>query len=140
MRWQVTMAIAGLWLALVGPAQACGIDGVPSLSANGALAHINTARPSRQNLAHWAQFVFTASFHGGQTLRFSENLAEVRRTLLPQAFGKPWRWSFGDGSTSTGYTVQHAYKRAGEYKLIVSAYFSDYKTWYQFDDALVHIQ
>ena len=123
-----------------GPVLACGIDGVPSLSGNGSLAHLNTQRASEGNLGHWAPFVFATPYRIKQTIRFKENLADLHKSLLPQAFGHPWRWTFGDGSMAVGLTTHHAYARPGVYKVIVSAYYSGYKAWFEFDAALIHVR
>jgi hypothetical protein len=138
-RLTLPLLIASLYLAIAAPLQACGLDGVPSISANGVLAHRNGTRASVGHLAQWAQFNFTTAFPAGKQLTFRENVAELHRSLLPQAFGKPWRWNMGDGTTLTGYSISHIYKRPGTYKVIVSAYYSDYRTWSQFDDVMVHV-
>jgi hypothetical protein len=138
-RWALVLFVASLALAPIGSLYACGLDGVPSISGNGVLAQRNSVRASPSHLGHWAQFVIPRSFGAGASVRLTENVAELHRTLLPSAFGRPWRWSFGDGTTATGFDVTHAYKHSGDYKLVVSAFYSNYKTWFQFDDALVHI-
>lgn len=120
-------------------ALACGQDGIPSLSANAVLAHRNTVPPTGESLDRWAQFIFPAQYHVGQAVRFAENRQELRQTLPPEAFGHPWRWGFGDGAMAMGYTVTHAYKRAGAYKLLVFAYYPSMHTWYELDDALVRV-
>jgi PKD domain-containing protein len=140
LRWQVTAALACVCLAVAGPVQACALDGIPSISANGTLAQRITTRPNRANLATWAPFVFPTTYHSGVAVRFTENVTELKRSLLPQAFGHPWHWNFGDGATADGYTVRHSYRHPGAYKLIVSAYYSSYHAWYQFDAALLHIR
>lgn len=143
MKW-IRMGVAALAVvcvvSLAGQALACGIDGVPSLSGNGTLAHRNTQRASEGNLGHWAPFVFAAPFRVKQTIVFKENVADLRKSLLPQAFGHPWRWSFGDGSMSMGLTTHHAYRRAGTYKVMAYAYYSSLKAWFEFDAALVRVR
>jgi hypothetical protein len=123
----------------MGQASACGLDGVPSISGNGTLAHRSTSRPSPGNLGHWAMFSFPISFTAGKPVRFNENTAELHRSLLPQAFGKPWHWSFGDGASASGFKITHIYKHAGDYKLVVTAYYANYGAWFQFDDAMIHV-
>ncbi len=127
-------------LFAAAPVLACGIDGVPSLSGNGALVQRNTQRGADGKLDGWAPFVFTTHYRKGQSIKFSENTAELHASLLPQAFGHPWRWNFGDGHSTTGNTVHHTYRRAGQYKVVVSAYYSSYKSWYEFDSALIHVR
>lgn len=138
-RWALLFMVACLSLASAGTLYACGLDGVPSISGNGVLAQRNTGRASPGHLGHWAQFVIPRSFKAGTSVRITENVAELHRTLLASAFSRPWRWSFGDGTTGTGFNVTHAYKHTGDFKLVVSAYYSNYKTWFQFDDVLVHV-
>ena len=140
-RFGINLAILTGSVALLtaAPVLACGIDGVPSLSGNGALVRLNTQRGSVGSLNKWAPFVFPAPFHKGQAIKFNENIAELHASLLPQAFGHVWRWDFGDGTTTTGLTVHHRYTRAGKYKVAVYAYYSSYKSWYQFDTALIQV-
>ncbi|HVC82911.1 MAG TPA: PKD domain-containing protein [Chloroflexota bacterium] len=136
----VAAVAASVALYAASPVLACGIDGIPSLSGNGALAHRNTQRATYGTLGRWAPFVFVAPYRTGQTVTFRENVADLRKSLLPQAFGHPWQWRFGDGTTTNGDTVHHAYKRAGVYKMVVYAYYSSYKQWYEFDSALLHVR
>ena len=138
---RIAATAAFLGLAVPTSAYACGLDGKPSVSANGGLARLNTTRPTRAGLAHWAQFVFPTTFPAGEPVRLSEDLKELRGSgLPPQAFGHPWRWSFGDGTTGNGYAVAHRYTHPGDYKLVVTAYYASFHTWYQFDDALIHVR
>jgi hypothetical protein len=143
-RWNSLAIPAGVLLAFAAGsgalASACSLDGVPSLSANGSLATPMSAKPSRAVLATWAPFTFPQTYHSGQQVRFSENLAELKRSLPAQAFGKPWQWQMGDGSVISGSSVQHSYKKAGLYRIKVLAYYSDYHLWYEFDAAMIHIR
>jgi hypothetical protein len=121
-------------------ARACGLDGIPSLSVNGVLAQRMTSKPSRAILAHWAPFLFPGPYEHESTLRLQENLSELKNSLPAQAFGHPWRWTMGDGTTVSGTVIRHTYHRAGEYRITVSAYYSTYKSWFQFDDALIVVR
>jgi len=132
--------VIALGLLATATAQACTIDGKPSVSANGILALRNESRASPGNLGHWAVFVFGTSFAVGQKVQFAENTPLLRSALPSQAWGKPWRWTLGDGTTLTGYSVRHVYAHAGSYKLTISAYYSGYGQWLEFDDALVTIR
>jgi hypothetical protein len=127
-------------LSFIASIRACGLDGVPSLTVNGVLAQRMTSKPSRADLTHWAPFIFSGPYRTGTVMHIKENIAELHRSLPAQAFGHPWRWTLGDGTTATGYTVRHAYRHGGEYRITVSAYYSAYGTWYQFDDALIRVQ
>jgi hypothetical protein len=131
--------LLALSLGHLGLARACSLDNVPSISANGMLARLNTVRPVVGHLAHWAPFVLPVAFRTGAGVRLSENLADLRKSLLTEDFSKPWRWDFGDGTGGSGFTVQHAYKKPGTYRVIVSAYDSKIKFWFQFDAALIPI-
>jgi hypothetical protein len=132
--------LAVLSLGQIGLARACSLDGVASISVNGRLARLNTARPVRGHLAHWAPFVLPLTVKAGTPVLLTENLKDLHKSLLPAAFGKPWRWDFGDGTTGSGFTVQHVYKKPGTYRVIVSAYYSENKFWFQFDAALIPIR
>lgn len=134
------IAVAGAFLGIAAPTQACSLDGVPSISAGGALAHRNTVQPTAATLARWAEFVFPAGYRRGHAVRFAENVAELHRSLPPEAFRQAWRWDFGDGSGGSGYAVSHTYRRAGEYKVTVYAKFGANRAWYVFDAALIRIR
>jgi chitodextrinase len=128
--------------ALVGAAaaQACGLDGIPSLRINGVLAKTMTSKPDRAQLAHWAPFIFPTPYRPGESLRLQENLTELKRSLPAQAFVHPWRWTFGDGTTAVGFTARHVYRHAGEYRITITAYYAAYGAWYEFDNALVRVR
>ncbi|HWE63986.1 MAG TPA: PKD domain-containing protein [Chloroflexota bacterium] len=139
--WRIAAACMclGAALSVAASVQACGLDDVPSLSANGVLAQRMTSKPSRADLAHWAPFIFSGSYRHGATVQIGENVTELRRSLPAQAFGHPWRWTLGDGTTISSFNVKHSYRRAGEYRITVTAYYSAYKAWFEFDDALIRI-
>jgi hypothetical protein len=121
-------------------ALACSLDNVPSISANGHLARLNLQPPTTQaELAIWAPFVFTQPYRTNARVIFSENRAEVARSLVPGAMLRPWLWDFGDGNHTTGWTVHHAYTRPGTWHITVDAYFPGTKKWYLFDQAEVTI-
>lgn len=127
-------------LLCVGSVSACSLDGTPSISADGVLARSMTAKPSRADLAHWAPFRFPGAFAGGRALTFGEDVIELKRTLLPQAFGHPWRWHMGDGTMLNGLIVRHRYRHPGAYRLRVFAYYATAHAWYEFDQALIEIR
>jgi hypothetical protein len=121
-------------------ALACSIDNIPSLSANGVLARLNTTPPTKANVRWWEPFVLTQPFAGAQLVRFAENVREVRKALPAQAFSHPWKWTFGDGASATGFSATHVYRKPGRYRVLVSAYYPDYHAWYGFDGALLTLQ
>jgi len=130
-------------LVLVAPslALACGLDGKPSMSTNGALVERNllTARTQAQAL-HWAPFVAVSTYHSGATIALTENRTELARTLLPTVMTHPWRWGFGDGATAYGWTVHHAYKHAGRWRVTTDAYDPISRAWYNFDQAVIVVR
>ena len=134
-----TIAVA-LALARGELSAACSLDGVPSLSVNGRLVQPMTAKPSRAELATWAPFAVPDAFHAGRSVQFSERVPELKRSLPPPAFAYPWRWQFGDGSTTTGTVVTHAYRRPGLYRVTVWADYRAEHFWYEFDAAMIRIR
>lgn len=132
------LLLASALSARAMPAQACSIDGVPSLTVNGYSAVINKQVPVGPQLRLWAPFVLTFSLHTHR----NETLAELpqRVPLQPEAFRTPWLWNFGDGShTARGTNVHHRFSKPGTYKITVAAYFPSRKFWYTFDALEVHV-
>ena len=138
-------ALAGLGLISIfslfgttSQARACGIDGVPSMSANGHLVTINRAIPvTAAELQRYTPFVFRGDFLAGRSINLEENRKEVEATLVSTALARPLRWSFGDGSTGYGWNVHHAYTRSGHWHVGVEAYFPSTKQWYPLDKATI---
>lgn len=129
-------------LAALSTAQACGIDGVPSLLVNGRLVRQNQARPVSGHLATWAPFMAPGSYRAGQPLHLDEMRGRVLWMLPPSAFRTPWRWTFGDGTAARGLRVRHIYRQRGTYVVGVRAYLVDGhdSQWYQFDAAVIHVR
>jgi hypothetical protein len=123
-------------------AQACGLDGVPSLLVNGRLVLVNRALPASGHLTIWAPFTAPGSYRAGQPVRLQEMRGRVLWTLPPSAFRTPWRWTFGDGADARGLRVRHTYRRRGTYVVHVRAYLVDGhdSQWYQFDAAVIHVR
>jgi hypothetical protein len=136
----VALALPALVLACrhAVPAGACAIDGVPSLLANGARAVLNETPRTRQNSAHWTLFVFTRTFAANQSIRFSEDLRELARTLPPEIVHGRWIWRWGDGGQAGGQTVVHHYARPGSYVVTV-AVAVPHRAPFLFDAALVQV-
>jgi hypothetical protein len=127
-----------------GTAYACSIDLKPSLSANGVLDEVNRVTPTSsaqlKELATAGPFVFSAPFAPRKAITFTENRRDVAQSLLPNAMLKPWRWHFGDGKISYGWTVKHAYARTGDMRIQVDAYLPSTRQWYEFDRVAIHIR
>jgi PKD repeat protein len=132
------LGAAGVVGSLTGVAQACSIDGVPSLTVNGYDVVINKAVPTGPNLRVWAPFVLSFPLHTGRVEALSEITQRV--ALQPEAFKHPWRWNFGDGTPMVrGMVVQHVFSKPGIYKITVDAYFASHNFWYTFDAAQIRV-
>lgn len=128
-------AAAGLYAPT---AHACAIDGVPSLLVNGTRVVLNATPRTRQNSAHWAEFVAPRRFIAGRPIRCSEDLRELARTLPPEIVHGRWLWRWGDGGQANGQSVVHRYSRAGEYVVTV-AVAVPHRAPFLFDAALVRV-
>lgn len=139
-RWAVLLVcVIGVSGADIGLARACIIDGIPSVSANGRLASDNHVNPAANEVQLWAPFLFSQHFHAGQSIRFAEDVAKLKKVLTPQAFHHPWRWMFGDGTTEVASVASHRYMHPGSYRIVVAAYYPQYHGWMTFDDVLVTV-
>ncbi len=136
------MRVAGAALAVaalcaLGPiarAAACDIDQQPTALANGRLDALNQEYPiTAGDLASYALFVFRGHFHARQAVTFSEDRRRLAKVLQPTAMQRPWRWHFGDGHISYGWTVRHAYAHAGKWRVDVDAYDPGTRRWYPLD-------
>lgn len=129
-----------LTLALVAMpsiAAACAIDNTASLFAGGVQARLNTSSPTPSR--PWATFTIDKAFASGASVSFSEARRELTRSLSAATIAAPYRWAFGDGATARGHNVAHRYQRAGVYRLVVYGYSATLRSWFPFDNALVHI-
>jgi len=135
-----TVVLAGV-VGSPSLALACGLDGKPSMSMNGALVHLNKDIPTTQAQAlRWAPFIAASHYHRGATIAMTENRIELARTLVPAAMTRPWRWQFGDGTTAYGWTVRHTYKHAGSWRVTTDAYDPAARTWDNFDQAVIVVK
>ena len=128
-----------LLLNALPAAHACGLDGVPSISANGVLARLTPGVPVAAQLSHWAPFTFSDAVAPGKPVRLAEDRRLLLRSLPPEAVNHPYRWTFGDGKATIGYVVRHAYARAGTYKIGVSTYVGPAHKWFLFDTVLIRV-
>lgn len=116
------------------PVHGCGIDGIPSMAMNGRLVTINHAQATKESIGYYAPFLLGTATAGAD-LHFGEDAAKLHKALLAQAFATPFTWSFGDGATARGLSVQHRYRRPGMYKVDVSYYYTPQARWVVFDSA-----
>lgn len=125
----------------MGMAQACSVDGVPSLSVDGRLVARNATLTSSAAVDTWTPFIARGAYPARHMLVLREDRARVATALPPEAFRFPWRWRFGDGATARGLAVRHAYRHAGTYIVTVEAYLvaGTQKLWFTFDKATIHV-
>lgn len=136
----VASALAGCAFGSAVPARACSLDYRPSAYANGQLDSLNPQIPTTSaQLSTYAVFVFARSYPVRRAITLSENRREVARSLTAAALRRPWRWEFGDGHTAYGWTVHHAYARAGQWRINVDAYDPGSRKWYNFDQVTITI-
>jgi hypothetical protein len=126
-----------LFLCATGPAFACNLDGVASLSENGHVVSLTATTPTKATLSSWALFTLVAAAPK-TPLVFQEDLNELGNSLPASALKQPFRWQFGDGSVTVGRVVTHRYAHTGWYKINVS-YALRPNHWISFDSARIHI-
>lgn len=137
----IIASMAAIGLTGVSPCSACGIDGIPSMSANGTLVQRNTTVPKTPHqVSQWSPFIVHIALHVGRSATFTENKKELAQTLPPVVMTRPWRWLLGDGTISYGWTVHHAYTRAGRWLVIADAYVQESHRWEPFDQAIVVVR
>jgi hypothetical protein len=134
---------AALLLALLpGAAQACTIDNVASLLADGVPAMRTTSVP-RGAAGHgaglWAPFTLAQALAVGVPVHLAEDAKDLARTLPAHVRAAPYRWTFGDGSVGFGHTVVHRYARPGAYRLTVWGDDGVTRHWFAFDQAVVQV-
>ena len=139
-RLALTLAFGASLTALIaGPVAACSVDGVPSAFANNTRAVIYKVAPTAATYAYWACFAFPHAYRAGQRITFHEADALVRPVLTLADLRRPWRWRYGDGTSTMGDRVTHVYRRAGTYKVAVDAYYPHYGGWQQFDSITISV-
>lgn len=142
-KWRALLVgVVGAVTLGAGVAQACSIDGVPSLLVNNRFVAVNTARAGNASFDTWAPFVARGVYPARQLLRLQEDHARIAQALPPEAFRYSWRWRFGDGTSARGSAVSHAYRRPGTYIISVDAYLvaGAHKLWFTFDKATLTIR
>lgn len=112
------------------------LDQQPSISADGVLATINGRPPaSAAALASWAAFVFGGDYPRGEAIALTEDRRQIALVLTAAAMRRPWRWTFVNGAMADGWSVRHAYIRAGRWRIGGVAYDPGSGRWYTFDQA-----
>lgn len=135
LRFALVLALA--LVAMPGAAAACAIDNTASLFAGGVQARLNTSSPTPGR--PWATFTIDKAFASGASVSFNEARRELTRSLSAATIAAPYRWVFGDGATARGHNVVHRYEHAGLYRLVVYGYSATLRSWFPFDNALVHV-
>lgn len=124
--------VIGLGTGTLG-ANACTIDGKATARADGQLAS-RTTTPYSTKAAHtWAAFAFDRTFGRSSVVTLTEDRAVLVGVLPSEATGHPWRWQFGDGTTTVGWTVHHRYVHTGTYRITVGAYYPSWKQYFPID-------
>ena len=123
------LSVAGACAAAPAVTRACTIDGQPTAVADGHRAVLATDNPTVPTARTWAPFTFPGAYRVHTVIRLSEERAQLRAVLPPEAFTRPWSWQFGDGALAVGWAVRHRYGRPAGYRIVVAAYFP---TWHRY--------
>lgn len=129
----LVLPLAGAGLAVQAVAHACTLDGQPTAVANGHRAVPSQSTASAATVRTWAPFSFPGAYHVRAVIRLGEDQTQLRATLPPEAFDRPWSWQFGDGTHTVGWTVAHCYVHPGRYRIIVGAYYPTWHSYVAFD-------
>ncbi|HVA92749.1 MAG TPA: PKD domain-containing protein [Chloroflexota bacterium] len=124
---------------MLGPsvAQACTLDNVASVSANGERAILSASQPSPGK--QWAPFRFAQAYATGTPITLQEARSDLTRSLPAALLTTPFRWRLGDGRTVRGMSVTHQWARSGNYLIQVYAYAASRAQWLLFDSVLVQV-
>lgn len=120
------------------PARACSLDGLASISVDGAIASLTGGAPNSRERAVWAPFTLIA-VAPGDSLRFAEDLALVRRSVPDALLHVPFRWDFGDRTVTSGWAVSHRYTSLGWRRVAVHYYWPARRRWVLFDSARIQV-
>ena len=124
----------------IGPAAACALNDVPSMSVNGVLVVKNPTIPtSSAQLAGYTLFVVPHPVAVLSVVTFTENTREVAQSLNAWDMRRPWRWVFDDGTTANGWTVKHRYRIARTMRVSVECYDPGTNQWYAFDQVQIRV-
>jgi membrane protein DedA with SNARE-associated domain len=120
-------------------ADACALDGLASLSADGEMAVPALDASAATARVTGAACTFRQAYAAGEPLRLTEDRATLRRSLPAAILAHPFRWTFGDGGVAQGATGLHRYMRPGRYVVTVQGYWPAHRRWAVFDTARVQI-
>jgi hypothetical protein len=67
-------------------------------------------------------FIFQRVYGRTQTIRFAENLNDLKKSLGQAALSHPFLWRWGDGSYSVAFSPSHTYRHTGSYNINVYAF------------------
>lgn len=132
-RVMALILLASAFAAVPAVTQACTIDGQPTAVADGHRAVRALDNPTAATARTWAPFAFPGAYHVHTVIRLSEDGAQLRNVLPPEALTRAWLWQFGDGTRAIGWTVRHHYGRPGYYRIVVAAYFPTWKRYVAVD-------
>lgn len=132
----VLAAISLVVLALVcTPAVsfACVLNNQASLSADGHAA-------VRDLGAGTTLFRFERVYGRGGSIRFAENMADLRQSLSTAELTHPFLWRWGDGTYSIARAPAHVYRRSGTFQVAVYAFGArEAEAWAPFDRVRIQI-
>lgn len=132
----VPIAMALVAALSPGIASACVIDNTASLYADGVRATPSTSAPSN---GFWAPFTVDKAFASRAILHLTEARSDLERSLTASELSAPYRWLFGDNTTSLGHAVSHRYRRPGSYRITIYAFSQRTHRWFPFDNVAVRI-
>jgi PKD domain len=131
--------VATITLTAPRTVQACTIDGKPTAFADGSRAVVSHLKLTVPTARTWAPFSFRSAYHAHAAIRLTEDRADLRRVLSPDAMQRAWRWEFGDGAHATGWTVIHRYAHPGAYRITVAAYYPTFHQYFTMDTVRITI-
>ena len=108
---------------------ACVLNNQSSLTANGNAAIKDLG-------AGAIAFRFERVYGRDGSIRFSENMADLRKSLTAAELVHPFLWRWGDGTYSIAWSPTHIFHRLGTFQIAVYAYgTAQGEGWSPFDRA-----
>jgi PKD repeat protein len=116
-------------------ALACGLGASQTMLANSTPAVLF---PTVNNTTPPVPGLFADDYAVKSAVTFGEDLS--RMPNAPSATSLQWKWTFGDGTTTTGSaTPAHTYSKPGNFIITSYFYSTQEKQWVQFDGAQLHV-